>query len=360
MKNHSRTTVNIPHLPFPRRLNLSLIGIALIFSFLLSSCGGSNGPDLSGVQVREVQIARFDTAWFSLDSNNISSGLDRLDREYPYFLPDFLYNILGIPPSSDSNTIALKASRQFLVSYRTVEDSLAKKYPDLHWLEKELTEGFRYIKYYFPRYPLPQKVVAYTGPFDAPGVAITKYSLAIGLQSYAGGNFSFYLSGKGQDMYPIYISRRFEPQYITPNCITVLAQDIFPDSSDGRPMIEQMITRGRFWWLSGKLLPSTPDSIITGFTNAQLKWCNSNEVGVWNYFLQNTDLYTVDADIIKNYIGEGPKTLGMPDMSPGNIGTWVGWQIVKKYAQTHSGISPEALMRVPVRTIFDEAKYKPK
>ncbi len=30
-----------------------------------------------------------------------------------------------------------------------------------------------------------------------------------------------------------------------------------------------------------------------------------------------TDLYTVDPDIIKNYIGEGPKTLGMPDAAPG-------------------------------------------
>ena len=360
MKNHSLTTVNTPHRPFPRSLHLSLWGIALIFSFLLSSCGGGKGPDVSGVEIKPVQVIRFDTAWFSLDSNHIEPGLDRLDRDYPYFLTDFLYNILGIPPSSDTSTIALAASRQFLVSYLPVKDSLEKKYPDLHWLEKELTEGFRYVKYYFPKYTLPQKVVTYIGPFDAPGVAITRYALAIGLQSYAGSNFSFYLSGNGQDMYPVYISRRFEPQYITPNCITVLAQDIFPDSSDGRPMIEQMITRGRYWWLSGKLLPSAPDSIITGFTNAQLKWCSTSEVGLWNYFLQNTDLYTVDPDIIKNYIGEGPKTLGMPDASPGNVGTWVGWQIVKKYVQLHNDITPDALMRTPVRRILEEAKYKPK
>jgi hypothetical protein len=50
----------------------------------------------------------------------------------------------------------------------------------------------------------------------------------------------------------------------------------------------------------------------------------------------------------------------MPDASPGNVGTWVGWQIVRKYAQLHNGITPETLMRTPVRRIIEEAKYKPK
>jgi hypothetical protein len=358
MKNHPLTTV--PHLPFPRRLNLALFGVALIFSFLLSSCGGGKGPDVSDVKVGDVHILRYDTAWFSLDSNNIVPGLYRLTQQYPFFTPDFVGNILGAGPLSDTSHVAFAASRQFLVSYWPIRDSLEKKYPNLDWLGKQLTEGFRYIRYYFPRYNLPQKVVSFIGPFDGPGVAVTQYALAIGLQSYAGKNFSFYLSGRGQDMYPVYISRRFEPEYITPNCITALEQDIFPDSSDGRPMIEQMITKGKYWWLSGKLLPSTPDSIITGFTQAQLAWCSSNETGIWNYFLQNTDLYTIDADIIKNYIGEGPKTLGMPDSSPGNIGAWVGWQIVKKYIQQHGDITPEALMRTPARRILDEAKYKPR
>jgi hypothetical protein len=50
----------------------------------------------------------------------------------------------------------------------------------------------------------------------------------------------------------------------------------------------------------------------------------------------------------------------MPDGSPGNIGAWVGWQIVKKYAAVHNGIQPDELMRTPVRKIFEDAKYKPK
>src|SRR6185312_11769899 len=287
-------------------------------------------------------------------------GLRRLEKAYPDFTDDFVSDILGAGPVTDTSRLAFEAARQFLGSYRAIGDSLRLKYPDLGWLAKELEDGFRHIKYYFPRYSLPGHVVAFVGPLDGPGVAITSQALGIGLQSYAGRNFSFYLTGKGQDMYPGYISRRFEPGYIDANCITALAQDIFPDNSDGRPLVEQMVIKGRYWWLQEKLMPGSPDSIVTGYTQAQLKWCAANEPEIWGYFLRNTDLYTVDPDILKNYIGEGPKTLGMPDPSPGNIGAWVGWRIVTKYVADHPGLQPPDVMRLSPRAIFEGSKYKPR
>lgn len=343
------------------RSTLCLSFLALTIPFALPSCNSNDArPDISAVKVGNIHIERFDTAFFHLDSNQIVAGLRRLDQEYPYFTEDFVANILGAGPLSDSNHVAFDATRQFLVSYLPISDSLTPKYRRLDWLEGQLQTGFRYVKYYFPRYKLPLKVVAFIGPFDGPGVAITTYTLAIGLQSYAGRNFSLYLTPKGQDMYPQYISRRFEPEYITANCLSAIAEDIFPDSSDGRPLIEEMVTKGRYWWLAAKLMPDSPDSIYTGYTTAQLNWCAANEKEIWNFFLQSNDLlYTVDPDQIKNYIGEGPKTLAMPDGSPGNIGAWVGWQIVKKYVSEHSSLTPLQLMQTPVRTIFEESKYKP-
>lgn len=336
-----------------------VVFVMVLFSF--AACGPhGDHPDVSGISVGDVHITRFDTAFFSLDSNHIVPGLYRLDQQYPYFTGDFVGNILGAGPLSDTSRVAFAAAREFFVSYLAISDSLKNKYQRLDWLEKELQQGFRYIKYYFPKYTLPEHVVSFIGPFDGPGVAITSQSLAIGLQAYAGSNFSIYLTGKGQDTYPKYISRRFEPQYIDANCMSALAEDIFPDSSDSRPMIEQMVIKGRYWWLAGKLLPDAPDSITTGYSQAQLDWCARNEADIWGFFLQNTDLYTIDADIIKNYIGEGPKTEGMPEGSPGNIGAWVGWQIVKKYVRDHSNLQPVDVMRVPARALFEDSKYKPK
>lgn len=335
------------------------VAVFAVAVLLFAGCHGK-GPDVSGVAVPEFHIERFDTAFFSLDSNHIVEGVHRLEQEYPDFTDDFISDILGAGPLTDTSRFAYEATRQFLVSYRTIGDSLRLKYRDLGWLEKELHQSFQYLKYYFPKYSLPQHVMAFVGPMDGPGVALTTHALGIGLQSYAGKNFSFYLTGKGQDMYPEYISRRFEPQYIDLNCMEELAQDIFPDNSDGRPMVEQMVVKGRYWWLMGKLLPDAPDSITTGYTEAQLNWCRHNESQIWGFLLQNTDLYTVDPDIIKNYIGEGPKTLGMPDPAPGNIGAWVGWRIVGKYMSDHPDLSPLEVMQLSPRDIFEASKYKPK
>jgi hypothetical protein len=336
-----------------------LLPFLVVYSF--AACGHrSDHPDISGISVPEIHIERFDTAFFNLDTNHIEAGLYRLNQEFPDFTGDFVNNILGAGPLSDTSRVAFAAAREFLVSYLGIRDSLKSKYQRLDWLERELRQGFRYIKYYFPQYQLPQKVVAFIGPFDGPGVAITSYDLAIGLQAYAGRNFSLYLTGKGQDLYPAYISRRFEPEYIDVNCVSAVAEDIFPDSSDSRPLIEQMIIKGRYWWLAGKLMPDAPDSITTGYSQAQLTWCSQNEADIWRFFLENTDLFTIDPDILKNYIGESPNTLGMPSASPGNIGAWVGWKIVQKYMEGHSRLQPKDLMRVPARTIFEDSKYKPK
>ena len=325
------------------------------------SCGSKkNIPDVSGIQVA-VKIERFDKAFFETDTNNIASGLYKLNQQFPYFFTDFTANILGVGVLTDTSKTAFEATRRFLTTYLPVKDSIQQKFQRVEWLEKELKKSLQFVKYYFPAYPLPKKFVTYIGPFDAPGVAITPYALAIGLQLYAGKGFSFYASMQGQEMYPLYISRRFEPEYINVNCMKAIGEDLFPDKSGGRPLIEQIIEKGKYWYLADQFLPETADSLKTGFSQKQLDWCKANEGLIWNYFLQNNnELYTIDPDIIKNYLGDAPSTTGMPEIAPGNIGQWVGWQIVKKYAENNPALTPAELMKTAAKKIFDETKYKPK
>jgi hypothetical protein len=330
---------------------------------LFVSCKtGKKLPDVSNIQV-SVHVERFDQALFAIDTNHVEQSLLDLGRQYPYFISDFAVNILGTGPLADTSEQAFFAFRRFVSSYAPVKDSLDLKFGPSEGgmipIEKGLQKGFQYLKYYFPKYNLPPKVVSYIGPFDAPGVALTRYTLAIGLQLYAGRYFPFYLSSQGQELFPVYISRRFEPEYVVPNCMKALAEDIFPDQSQGKPLIEQMVEKGKSWWLIDQLLPEMEDSLKTGLTEKQLKWCLANEGQIWNYFLDQ-NLYSLEPDLIKNYIGDAPYTQGMPEASPGNIGQWVGWRIVQKYASMHPDSSPEELMKTPARSIFDEAKYKPK
>jgi len=334
---------------------------ALFILFYVSACKNKKYiPDTSNIPIT-VSIERFDKAFFSLDSTNIVPGLYKLNQQFPYFTNDFITNILGAEPLSDTSKMAFLAARQFLSRYWPARDSIAQKFEKLDWLEKALQQSFRLVKYYFPKYQLPPKVVTFIGPFDAPGVAITQYTLAIGLQLYAGKNFSFYTSMQGQEMYPTYISRRFEPSYIPVNCMRALSEDLFADKSGNKSLIEQMIEKGKYWYLVNQFLPEAEDSLITGFSQRQTEWCKKNEGLIWNYFLQlNNELYTIDPDIIKNYIGDSPNTAGMPEESPGNIGQWVGWQIVKSYAEKNPAVTPLQLMTTSAKRIFEDTKYKPR
>jgi hypothetical protein len=335
------------------------ISLILSLSLFLFACKNKKGiPDVSNIKIGVI-IERFDQSFFSIDTNNIPEGLLKVKYEHPDFYQDFMQQILGVN-GSDTSMNTWLVTKEFLRGYLPVYDSLKLIYKKTDGLQKELEKGFQFVKYYFPRYPAGN-VILFVGPFDAPGVAATRTGLAIGLQQYAGKDFSVYQSTEGQELFPLYISRRFSPEYISANCMKAVVEDIFPDKSNGRPLIEQMIEKGKQWWLLEKFLPTTPDSIKTGYTKQQLSWCQENEGLIWSFIVKNEDLNSLSPAVIQTYIGEGPFTQGFSqEYSPGNIGQWIGWQIVKKFVSKNTGMKPEDVMRTDARKILEEAKYKPK
>ena len=334
--------------------------IIFIFTLFLYSCGGagSRNPDVSGIKVN-TKIERFDKDYFALDSNSLEAGMKGLASKYPLFINDFTQNILGAGPMVDSNALWPVANRLFFTSYHGVYESIQSEFTNMDETEEELNNAFRYVKYYFPDYEIP-KFISYLGPFDAPGVAITQNAIAIGLQLYAGKDFPFYTSTMGQEIFPAYISRRFEKQYIATNTIKAVIEDLYPDKSQGLPLVEQMVEKGKYWWLQDKLLPETADSIKTGFTAKQVEWVKDNEGVVWNLILQNDHLYSMEPGIIQMYIGDAPGIQGFPPAAPGNVGQWIGKKIVENYVEKNPSITPAQLMKKTSREILDGAKYKPR
>ncbi len=332
--------------------------LLLLFSPFFSCKNKKSIPDVSGIEV-SVPVVRFDKDFFSIDTNNIPAGLQKLQQQHLGFYIDFMQQILGVS-GADTSFKTIAVTKELIRGYKSVFDSLQSSYNETGWLQKELEQSFRFVKYYFPKYK-PGSAILFVGPFDAPGVALTQSGLAIGLQQYAGSNFSVYQSAPGQEMFPLYISRRFDKKYIVANCMKAVAQDLFPDNSGAKPLIEQMVERGKQWYLLDKFMPEAPDSIKTGYTQHQLEWCSQYEGMIWSHIVKNEDLNSLSPAVIQTYIGEGPFTQGMSqEDSPGNIGQWIGWQIVKKYAAKNSNLKPEEVMMTPAAKIIEEAKYKPK
>ena len=330
----------------------------LLLSFLYACKDKSNAPDVSGISV-SIPVIRFDQDFFRIDTNDIPGGLRQLQQKHPDFYIDFMQQILGVS-GADTNQQTLVVTREFIRGYAPIQQMLDKKYKNTNSFQQELEQAFRYVKHYFPDYKTSNAIL-FTGPFDAPGVANTNAGFAFGLQQYAGNDFAEYQAPVFQEMFPIYISRRFSPEYMVTNCMKSVAEEIFPDRSAGKPLIEQMIEKGKQWYVLDKFLPDTPDSLKTGYTQQQLDWCKANEGGIWSHIVKNENLHSLSPATLQVYIGEAPFTQGMPqEYSPGNLGQWIGWQIVKKFVSKNEGLSITEIMRTAPSVIVEQAKYKPK
>ena len=341
--------------------------VILLSAFFMASCNDDNTPDVSNIKV-ELAVQRFDQDFFAIDTNQILPSLQRLNAKYPNFLSDYLQNILGLPPVTDTSVMTMSAIRQFLSDYKPVKDSVDKTFNNIEDLRQQIVQNLKYVRHYFPKYQLPTNLVTFIGPMDAYfegslggyGDVITTNALAIGLQLHLGKDFSLYKSEMGQALFPAYISRRFAPEYIPVNCIKNIVDDMFPDESTGKHLVLQMVEKGKRMYLLDHLMPRTPDTLKIGYTENQLKGCYSNEGLIWNYFLTNSLLYSNDPAMIKNYIGESPNTPEFGEGAPGNIGLFTGWQIVKKYMEKNESLSFEELMKTDSKKLFEESKYRPR
>jgi hypothetical protein len=311
-------------------------------------------PDVSGIRIN-LELQRFEIPFFALDTSHLNRSLQQLAERYPGFTQDFLFNILGTTPDS-----AFKDVPRFIRTYQSLAQASAKKYADFSPVENSLKRGLQFLHYYFPSYKLPTRLITFIGPINSYGNIITKDALAVGLQLYMGKEYPLYQDEQGQALYPAFVSRRFEPQYITVNCIRNIVDDIYPDQSSGKPLVEQMIESGKRQYLLEKLLPELPDSIRTGYTAQQLAFCRHNEQQVWSFFVQNDLLFSNDPNTVRDYLTDAPNTAALGESSPGNIGQFVGRQIVDKWMDAHEKTSLDTLMKMPAAKLFEEAKYKPR
>jgi hypothetical protein len=313
-------------------------------------------PDVSNIKV-DVSIDRFDNAFFNTKITT-PERLPILQKEYGKLFDYFLAK------TSITDRIAMGATptmvvEEFLRIHKPLYDSTQLLYKDLSWLEKDLQKGFQYYQYYFRGFKVPKIYSIVDGFYSKDpkafyGIEYGADTLQISLQMFLGKDFS----GYDPQIYFDYLRTRFTQAYIIKNIFTTIIDANFKSVEPGSALIDQMIDAGKRVYLLDQVLPNTPDEVKLGYGKAQLKDCYANELMIWSTFVNQNILFTVEPSIIKEYIGENPYTKALGMDSPGNIGNFVGWQIVKKYMQQNS-ISPAQLMETDNRKIYIEAKYKP-
>ena len=120
-----------------------------------------------------------------------------------------------------------------------------------------------------------------------------------------------------------------------------------------------MVESGKKLFILQKLLPDCGDHLLIGYRKKQMEDCIQHEATIWNFFLQNNLLQSIDKNVYRDYVQEGPKTQELGEDAPGNIGSFVGWQIVKKYMSIHEELDLTNMMQTDPDEMVREAKYKP-
>jgi len=342
--------------------------ITSLLILLVISCNNSNNkPNVSDIKV-DVKIQRFDKDFFSMDTNRLDQSLNELNKKYPAFLPLYAEFLSPINPMvKQQGKTYDEAVKIYIRTIKPLADAVEKKYSNLNNVQNGLEKGFKYVKHYYPSFKVPAVIASVESfnpddPQEVYGSTFYRDTLIISLQMFLGKDFG----GYDPVQYPDYLRRRFNEEFIVPNSIRAIVNSIYADTSESASLIELMIEKGKQWYLLDKFLPDTPDSLKTGFTKNQTDFIEKNEGNIWGEFLKNTpDPYTLDQERLKNYLGEGPFTQDMPhdlegNGTPGNIGQWIGWRIVEKFAANDPKMSVQEVLATPARKIFQEAKYKPK
>jgi hypothetical protein len=340
-----------------------LLFTSLLFA-LIACNNGKNKPNTDNINVA-LELKRFDKDFFSIDTLNIEKSLVELKKDYPMFLNDYLERIIGIS-QSDSNYQELV--KLFIHDYKPIHDSISKIEKGIEKALNENQDALKLVKYYFPSYKLPAQFITFIGPMDAyantstggHGEIITDYAICSGLQLHLGPESSFYQSEIGRQLYPSYISRRFNTDHIAINCMKNIVDDIFPPKYFDMSLLDIMIDQGKRMYLLDLLMPDVKPELKLSYTNEQYKGALDNEALIWNLFIENNLLFEKDQIKMRSFIGDGPNTQELGEGSPGFISLFVGKQIVNKYMRLHPETTIEQLFSMNAADLLSASKYKPK
>jgi hypothetical protein len=226
---------------------------AALITISFFSCKSKNTPDISSVKI-DLTTKRFEKDLFTADTANILPQLDKLIAGYPGFGENFMARVLAVDPKWPEDTAA-NYVKSFIRDYRPVYDTAEKIFADFSPYEKQIREGLQFVKYYFPAYKAPSKIITYIGPLDGFGDALDDDAILVGLHQHLGRNFSLYKASWLTETYPEYITNRFEPDYISVNAMKNIVTDLFPERNEDKPLIEQMVEKGKRLYLLSKFLP---------------------------------------------------------------------------------------------------------
>jgi hypothetical protein len=230
-----------------------------------------------------------------------------------------------------------------------------KTFSDFKGTTNDMKSLFQHLKYYDKTFTAP-RVVTLTNFVDYRNKTIvTDTIVLIALDNYLGERHEFY------DDIPKYLAQNMKPTQIVSDLASDYAQK-YMFQSQKKTLLDDMIYFGKQLYFKDKMIPFETDAEKIGYTQEQLDWAISNESYIWRYFIEKELLYSTNNSLPSRFINPAPFTkfyLELDSESPGRLGQYIGWKIIRSYME-HNTVELMDMLQMDANDIFNNAKFKPR
>ena len=316
------------------RLNL-LILIALL------AAGCSSDPldvDVSGIEV-DIAFERFDEAMFAATSpaemKKINDDLIKRGGElYEFYVYDML-RAGSVYDDSVGNYLYYFVTDSIM---KMTADDIKAVFGDFSEQQDAITDAFKHLKYHLPDAKVPEKIITWNSAFNY-GMVPTETSIGIGLEMYLGFDNRIVK----QLPFPQFMKLKMSKDYLLVDLVRSWLEENVLGEDSGETFLSAMIYYGKLYYAADAMLPDMEDYYKIRYTEMEWEWALASEYDIWQFLVNEEYIYSTDAKAMLRYFEEAPTTVDM-EGSPGRIGQFMGWQIVKMYMEKNPDVTLQQLL----------------
>lgn len=327
----------------------------VVFSVLLTACNGGSHPAVQPVPI-ELEVVRLDQELFRTPPDSMASTCARLQEQLGDFWQLYVEDILQAAPSNDARLpLALNAfvtDPDWQQAQAAVDSSLG----DLSGQLADLTEAFGRLKAIAPD-SLTPRIIVFNSGFNY-GLYPTDRDLGIGAEWFIGPEQRV-ISFLDPISFPQYVKERIRPEMLAPGAVKGWLMVHWLRDVRGEDLLTNLVEVGKVMVLLEEVMPATDASLRFAFTPEQLKWCEESEYSMWQKIVTEEQLFSKEEQAISRIMNDAPFTNGFPRQSPGHIGEWIGYRMVKAYMDEHPDVTFAQLFALnDEKAVLNE--YKPR
>lgn len=316
----------------------------VIFLFLITliifSCkkDGQLEKDIANVNT-DIKIERFDR----LVAESFSNDFNKIKQAYPFMFSE---------KENDSTWMETKRDTLQLQLF----DEVNKVFGDFEETEIEIESLFNHIKYYFPEFS-PPRVITTTSYVDFRNRVFVSDTISVlALDSYLGSDHEFYVNIQK------FITANLKKEHIVVDLANEYAKKYIYQKQN-KTLLDEMIYFGKQLYFKDLVIPFKTEAERISYSQEELDWAIANESLIWRYFVERELLFSTDSKLPSRFINPAPfSKFYLEDIdtdSPGRLGQYIGWQIVKAYMK-HNDVALKDMLITSAEDIFNNSKFKPR